>query len=97
MSEQSTQLVLKTLTIRKFNSYEHKEGYEAKMEWVDGLGQEITVVLDEQVSVALMEFAAPLLTKFAADSARKMENALLTAVEMAKGPAAITMEAGRAE
>lgn len=96
MPNTQPKLRLRTLHVRRFESYERRgDGYEAKMTWHDG-SDEITVTLDPQMSVALLEFAAPLLTKFAAASARQMENSIIGALEEARAPQ-ITLENGEGQ
>lgn len=68
---------LQSLTIRKIPRYLENEGqYEAKLQWADVSGQELHVILDPGVSRAVLEFVAPLLSKFAAEAAKEIETAI---------------------
>lgn len=75
-------MILKNLTIRRIESWEGKDKgkFEGKMHWEDDCGQAVTVVLDSEFSKALLTFCAPLLTKYAAQSARQIEQAALAAI-----------------
>lgn len=75
-------MTLKSLEIRRIESWEgkNKGQFEARMHWEDDGGQSVSVILDSEVSKALLAFCAPLLTKFAADSARRIETAALAAI-----------------
>lgn len=81
-------MTLKSLNIRRIESWENNNagGFEAKMHWEDDQGQSVSVVLDREVSKALLAFCAPLLTRFAADGARKIEAAALSAIADSEKP-----------
>lgn len=81
-------MILKNLTIRKIESWEglNKGQFEAKMEWEDDKSQRVSVILDSEVSKALLKFCAPLLTRFAAASARQIELSALEAIADSEKP-----------
>jgi hypothetical protein len=75
---------LQALRITLNPSYSANAGkYSGEMEWQDERGS-TQLVLDPEVSEAILAFIGPVITKFAHQNALKLEQALIASVETAQ-------------
>lgn len=84
---------LRALRIVLNPSYSRNPGkYTGEMEWEDERGK-TEIVLDTEISTALLAFIGPVITKFAHQNALKLEAAIVASVEQAQDIKEIAVQA----